>query len=221
MKMKCIGLIVWVTFLLSLSARAEVIYVDLDDLTTDPGGNWNTIAASSANGTVNSLVDFDTGLITSVSYAGSGVATHASSGWTGGDIGWVDSDAAKDSFSGGSFTITFTGLSESNYAVELVSSRSSVVRSADITINAMFANRTQNGAGTSDDWDATDAENTSNWLIWDNVSAVADTLTLSFSGNGGEAIANSIKIVAIPEPVTVTLLSMAGFGLFITRRFRS
>lgn len=185
----------------------QTISIDFDTQWTDPSGNWNTVAYpwSASN-----LIDFNTGLATTVDISGD-FGYHGTGGWNSGDIDWVDADAADDYGSspvGGTATVTISELPATEYRVEIVASRSTATV-ADYTIDGAFANRTHNGPGTSDDWDAAAAYSSGNWMVWDSVTPVGGQITIQVTSVSGlNAPVNALMITDVLVPVELVSLSV-------------
>ena len=69
MKLLYLSLFVWLPF---SAFAALVIQVDFGDFEPDPGGNWNTVDSLGMTFGTNDLIDFGTGLATTVDVQGSG-----------------------------------------------------------------------------------------------------------------------------------------------------
>jgi hypothetical protein len=179
--------------------------MDLSNLVSTTGGNWNDIAAVA--GFTPGLVDFNTGAATGVSIDGTG------SPWlnfVGDDAGafpnqdWFVQPATVDGAGlqadmTGSYRIQ--GLTGSNYRVEIISARTCCDYLNTFTVDGVLANRTFTGAPVVTPWGSlNDGLIPGNWLIWDNVVPVAGQLTITdVSGPGTLGILNAMRILELPD----------------------
>lgn len=209
--------------------QAITIHIDFSDDQTNPTGNWNII--TTPNTTNNNLIDFNSGLATSVSITTSSFLgeTGTINTWTGGNVDWVEAVAARDYFGVhvlNTAFITIGGLNDvSLYDIEIVSSSNGFGSShvADITLNGNFADTNFNGTPSVDgnDFDTRiDGRDPANWLIWNNESSIAGNISISIStlSNQGEINALRISPSPVPEPSTYALLSLLGLGFLLYRR---
>lgn len=203
-------------------AAATTIQIDFANSTTAPGGNWVTITQGLINQAHSSLIDFETGEATSISVQGSGFFGHGTSGWQGGNVGWIDANAAADYVGGdSSSTFTFSNLSIGKFSLELISSSSGGGSPfTSIYVNGMLADRTGLGSGDSYKWNYQTAYADSNWLIWDEITPINDQIQITFFG-AGDAILNAVRlssVSAIPEPSTYA--AFAGAAVLAFAAFR-
>lgn len=233
-------------FLSSIPASAVTIYVDLGETAGTGGGNWNTL--SPTNQSISNLIDWDTGLPTTISIGYSQPiggptdydAKGTSGGWNHSTPGnWVNDNAVHDAMGNDNFAeITFGDVpKDTTYIIELVSFSRDPIDSEpqDITVQTLFADRdVLNTGANGDDWQS-DTSLNGNWLIWD------DVLSQGGAGPGlpGEIriiiddepdqdgfnepiMINAIRLrsVTIPEPSSA-LLSIVALGTLLGRRSRT
>lgn len=179
------------------------IRVDFGNTGTPPAANWNLIAQADLNGRNSGLVDFNSGLATSVAIDGTG------SSWAnffGDDDGsfpnqaWIIQPApefgaglqrdAEDSF-------LIEGLPDIPLQIEIVSARPIDYQNI-ITIDGSTASRTGLGTPVNTPWgSATDGLQDGNWLIWDDVSPDGGAVTLTVSGDGTLSMINALRILSV------------------------
>jgi hypothetical protein len=168
-------------FFASLSYAYEVrIDFSTSDYSSNPLGNWNVIENADMNNQVNNLIDFATGLPTSIGIRGADWFGFGwqSADWNGGaDKNWIDYNAANDYFysTADNPTITFTGLSPGqSYSIDILCAYSDSNDIMDIQINGQFADSNANGTPGQfgDDWDALiQGFDAANYLTWNAVVA--------------------------------------------------
>lgn len=191
--------------LVSAVGWTQTIYIDMDGQSTNPSGNWNTMSYPL---TLTDLID-NNGAATTVDVDATSFGYHGTGGWTAGTIDWLDSNAAYDFIATpGTSTVVISQLPGTEYRIELVAGRSGS-DIGDYTIDGAFANRTHNGAGTSDDWDLAAARTNGNWMIWDSVTPTSGQITIQASlVSGNDATVNAIMITDVIVPVELMSFSV-------------
>ena len=205
-------------------AQAEEIRLDFNTW-DDPGGNWN-VAQNPLDGGMTDLTDYSTGSATTINVAWDfdnqyGIA----SAWTGGEKDWVN-DAVGDDFlyAIGDATVSFSGLSESAYQVEvLISYVSGSGLNTRYRIGGAAADRTYNGTPVSDPWNwQIDGTVGQNWMIWDDVAPAAGSFNIDLSADfGGFSGISAVRISPVPEPATLGLIAISAALLLGLRRIRN
>jgi hypothetical protein len=206
------------------------IVVDFESAATTPTGNWNEIASP---GTVSNLIDFDTGLATSVGLTLSGgVSDSSSTGQWGSRTAspsWSVADALSDRFfvtEGGTGTLTITGLTPGMlYDIEIASSYGGAGTSGndDGVYELTDANGLVEGFNAFTSGSPGGVEG---WLGWYDAEANGSgelSFALSAPAGANPRIAlNAMQITAIPEPGTLALIGIAlgAAGLVGFRRRR-
>lgn len=223
------------------STLALDIRIDYSTSSANPGGNWNSLA--SGNTAVASLADFNTGLGTGVGVTGVGWGQAFSWGvpvsWNGGvPLGWIDPAAAIDMVNkgpgvNGLASINLSGLNDTeSYIVEVLDNHSfNSGGPQNITVQGAFANGGPGGNGNflgiagqnGQNWDGmlgSPSVPSENWLIWNNVASGAGMITINFQTSGAfaEPSLNALRISAVPEPTTSTLLGLGSLALMMVRR---
>lgn len=208
------------------AVQAQVdIRMDLATSVGTTGGNWNNI--SNLTGMTPNLIDFATGLPTSVSIDGIGSPWSA---FFGDDLGsfpnqdWLIQPATKDGAglqrdTTGVFRIG--GLTGSAYKVEVVSARSTFGYLNNITVNGATATSTFKGTPVVTPWNSTtDGLADANWLIWSNVFPTSGTIDIrDVAGPATLGIVNAIRISEVPAPGAA--LPLVAGVVFAARRRRS
>lgn len=213
-----------IAVLLALCAglHAEEIRINFGD--TSAGGNWNQTQADTSSGQFNmsNLTDYNSGSSTSVDLAGSGFFQNSAVGlWTPTQtLDWVLPSVGDSFISGGTLpTLTLSGLSESTYKVEMLSSIHTFFSyPATYEVNGSSADGTYTGSAVPAMWDpGARGTQDSNWMIWDAVDASGGTISIGLSG-GNTAVVNALRITSIPEPVSAALICLFGCALLAIRR---
>jgi hypothetical protein len=196
-----------------------------------PAINWNNSNLSQGN-TFSGLVN-NTGTATTLGFTIAG-------SWGDWGIGLVTSHDANGTYneellggyantssgvSGGSLTVSITGIPYSSYDVIAyfgsdAAGRTGTIKDANagltydfLTIgvpaisgaNAVLTQTTDTGGGNP----------SADYAIFSNVSGSSDTLTLSIPNGGG---LEGFQIVAVPEPGTMALAALGGASLLFWRR---
>ena len=207
-----------------LSAHAENIKVDFGTVDAAPtAANWNTVGF---NGSLSNLTDYDTGSVTSAAVSTSGWDQDINNSTNGGHGDWIDDNAADDAVMGfsGVGSITFTGLTATSYAVNLVSMRWGPTDNniVDITIDGVPGVSNLDGVTSSLDWRTKSAMDNNAWIQWENVAVAGGQLTVDIAFDSGfYTIANAIQIQSlneIPEPSSAILLGLVGIAALRRRR---
>lgn len=183
----------------------EDIRLDLSNLVNTTGGNWNNIG--SLNGTTSNLIDFNTGGGTGVGITGSGWSDFfGDDGGTFPNQDWLIQPATRDGagLQDGQFgTLEITALTSGEYRIEVVTARTCCNYLNTIRVNGAQADRTFLASPVQDPWGSLDDGLTpGNWLIWDNVSPVGGTITITNSAeNETLAMINAVRVLATVIPV--------------------
>ena len=188
------------------------IRVDFSDMEAAPSANWNTIPT--VNSTDFNLTDFDTGIGSEVDLTTSGWNAEFSypDGWSVGDKGFVESNAADDLFYTDSSSVpgevTFSDLAPGQYTVEVVSSQTGTAL-VDIRVNGSITAENFDGlAGVSSDSFDESQEGRNNYLIWSSVTPVGGQVSISFLKlSGASTLVQAVHLV--PEPESSSLFGCA------------
>jgi hypothetical protein len=214
-------LIVTLLAAVSITSAWDEIRIDFGDDSPNPTGNWNFVHSINS-ATYSNLIDWGTGEPSAISLTvGSGWSNLLPSNWSGGNIDWVDGNAASDCMYSALNNITSSlvilgGLDPTEkYILEIVSAYNNDdnPRLNNITVNG---SKTligyQSDAVDSSQWDVTDAAD-GNWLIWDKISSDGDgDMILSFGESGTDRLVfvNAIRLTPVPEPATFVLFFVGG-----------
>lgn len=204
------------------SAKAWEIRMDISDVVSTTGGNWNNIG--NLNGVNADLIEFGSGANTGASISGFGWRDFfGDDSAEFADVDWVQQPATADGAGveeGSTGTFTVSGLADGEYVVEIVSARTEFEYLNFITVFGNFADRTFNGTPVNTPWGSNvDGLAESNWLIWDavqtddgeiNIQLTSDVTTLG--------MINAIRISQIPAPGALALFGAAGLAGVRRRR---
>ena len=222
--------------LMAAGAQAGTIdiRIDLSNMVSTTAGNWNNISA--LNGLTTGLIDFGTGGATGVSIDGTGSSWSDFFGDDTGAFGnpdWVLQPSTVDGAGlsdGETGSFTFSGLTGSQWRVEVVSARTTFGYLNTITAGGALADRTATGAAVTTPWNSTtDGLAASNWLIWDNVTLVGGSFTLTdVADRQTLGMINAVRLTqieAVPLPpaglMGLGLLGVAGLVTRLRRRNRT
>jgi len=187
----------FIFFMVTLCFSSEEVRIDFGDYVSPSDGNWNNISYENQNMVVSNLIDYNTGNPTSISYTGSNWTTYGSLGWLNTGTDWFIESAAGDCFGSTSpnSEIVLSGLSDSKYQIEFVSSFGVGNYTNSITINSFYSDRTEKTEGNSQNWDTqTQGYENEDWLIWDNVTPIDGKITINFEFISGYNVANCILV---------------------------
>lgn len=206
------------------------VRIDLSTGISSTSGNWNNI--SNLTGLTPALIDFGTGAATPISISGAGSPWINFGGDTGGlfsNLDWLIQPATVDGAGlvfGATGSFLFTGLTGSSYRVEVVTARRAFGYLNTITVAGALAGRTFQGTPVNTPWNSTtDGLGPSNWLIWDDVSPVGGSFTLTdVADQNTVGMLNAVRVLevsrVIPEPTTLALFGIGLAGLVAWRRRR-
>jgi hypothetical protein len=214
--------VVMMILAVSVTAQAALMDIRCDFQNTGPvpAGNWNDIEYATYTVPTLGLIDYGTGLPTAVSTVGANWGSFDwGEAWTP-SVDWVETAAAIDGFAGSDGTLpttqTFSGLdSGKKYKVEVVSAESGLGLET-LTLNGSYADtnylNTMTG-NVSQNWSLPTARANQDWMIWSSIAPDANgDLVLSITAGGNWGILNAARIVEVPEPGTLVLLSLAGLS---------
>ena len=209
------------------SAEWLPIYLDIGDtrnIPTSPG-TWNALTSKdydTEGSSIANLLDSagnSTGIGVSVTTSFHFEGT-AGGTWDGSPVAWAMDAATDDNFSTSNSTgvITFTGLTAPAYDFSVISSRAvdpdDDIRKGTFLINGAYAD---NHAGTfsasGDGWINRKI------MTWDAVVPIAGTIELEVSSVSNQyGYLSALRMVPVPEPGSITLLTALGVAVLLWRR---
>ena len=232
-------LIILLLVLFATITHAFEVRIDFGDDSPDPLGNWNIISDVTMNSQVNNLIDFNTGLQTSIGILGNGWLDDdpINPQWNGGlDRDWIANRAVMDDIytDASNASATFNGLIPGEYYyIDILSAYSfpDQFSIADIRVNGQFADSNVNGTPgqLGDDWNIlTQGFDAANYLIWNSVQADVNgeiQVTLDYvAGYGVDLTAARIRSIIRAVPTInvwgmIIFMILAGFGsMYYIRR---
>lgn len=140
---------------------------------------------------------------------------------------WVNSAAQTGGWGldhGESATLSFSGLMDGFYSIEVVSARETYNYINTFTVAGNLADHTFSGAAVGPTWNSTtDGLNPVDWLIWDNVEVTGGTFSLVHGASSSTlGVINALQFSAVsdvPLPAGgLLLLSGLGGVAFLKRR---
>jgi uncharacterized protein (TIGR03382 family) len=216
------ALVVGVVALLAGSAQAWEIRMDISNVVSTTGGNWNNIGF--LNGVNTDLIEFGSGANTGASISGFGWQDFfGDDNGEFANVDWVQQPATADGAgvsTGGSASFTISGLADGLYIVEVVSARTDFEYLNFIAVGGEIADRTFNGTAVNFPWNSTtDGLAESNWLIWDDVQTDDGEININLTSDADTlGMINAIRISQIPGPGAAALLGLAGVAGLRRRR---
>lgn len=206
-----------VTILVSLGGIADEEDRDVTATgLTGPDGvliNWNLLTGSGIS--AGSVKDSD-----GITVAGVGIGStnlsHSLGSTNSGQYAsngtpasWIDLDVIERyaATSNSTATIVFTGLTGSDYQVDVVSARSASAYVADYTVHGLPADTTPNGNNF--------ASQGSGWtngsvLTWNSVAPDTGSITIQADLDSGFILFNAVRLTEVPEPASATLIALGG-----------
>ena len=208
------------------SAEWLPIYLDIGDTRSVPTspGTWNALTSKDYDTSGSSIADL---LDSAGNSTGIGVSVTTSFHFEGtaggtweGTPAWAMDAATDDNFSTSNSTgvIAFTGLIAPAYDFSVISSRAvnpdDGIRKGTFLINGASAdNHIGTFSASGDGWISRKI------MTWDAVVPVAGTIELEVSSVSGQyGYLSALRMVPVPEPGSIILLTALGIAVLLWRR---